>query len=157
VTMKALLDTSALNWLADNPEGAAKLLAHCARGAVEVLVTLEAMTEILATPEPERRAQLESILAQFPLTPTRIGRLGAFRLGQARVALDHDMARLNELQFLHDGMDRLLAANAGGYACDVFVTCDREMSRDKRTTLAAALGSTRVLELEMFLAGLDVL
>jgi len=50
------------------------------------------------------------------------------------------------LAFLRDGQDRKLAANAAGYRCDVFLTCDKEMSSDKKVLLESNLAGTRILE-----------
>jgi hypothetical protein len=88
----------------------------------------------------------------FPLTPTRVPRLGAFRLAMGRWSTETDLARLERLGLLRDGTGRNIAANAGGYRCDVFLTCDHEMSRTKRLELEAILGGTRVLEPAAFLA-----
>jgi hypothetical protein len=154
--MKVLLDTSALNWLSDHAEAASAFLEARDRGAIEALVPPEAATEVRNTRDPERRAQLERTLTKFfPLTPTRVPRLGAFRLGMARLATACDVARLDALTILKDGQDRNIAANAGGYRCDVFQTCDREMSVTKRSHLEVILGGTRVLEPQAFLAELQ--
>jgi hypothetical protein len=153
--MRVLLDTSALNWLADHTEGAEALFQARGRGVIEVLVSPEAATEVRNTSNSGRRAHLESVLSSFfPLTPTRVARLGAFRLGMARLATESDVARVNALEFLKDGQDRNIAANAGGYRCDVFLTCDKEMSVRKRLQVEATLGGTRVLEPEAFVAEL---
>ena len=72
-------------------------------------------------------------------------------MGLGRVALPSDTARLAGLNFLRDGQDRNLAANAGGYRCDVFLTRDREMYLAKRAHVEAELGGTRVLEPEEFM------
>ena len=145
--MRVLLDTSALNWLADHADSRAKILAAVENGRLEVLVTPEAAVEIRNTEGPERQAALEDVLAAFvPLTKTRVPRLGAFRLGSARVSLPEDSARLAKLAFLKDGQDRNLAANAGGYRCDAFVTCDKEMAVRKRQQLEIVLDGTRVLQ-----------
>ena len=150
--MRVLLDTSALNWLADNPTLAAEFMAARHAGIINVLVTPEAAKEVRDTKDAARLSALEATLAAFfPLAPTRVPRLGAFRLGLARVAQPSDTSRLEALSFLHDGQDRNLAANAAGHRCDVFITCDREMSSDKRALVEARLGRTRVLEPEQFL------
>jgi hypothetical protein len=70
--MKVLLDTSAINWLTDNPEPAQEFFACRDRGVIEVLVTPEAAKEVRDTKDPVRRAALEATLSRFfPLTPTR--------------------------------------------------------------------------------------
>lgn len=97
--MKVLLDTSAINWLTDNPGPAREFFACRDRREIEVLVTPEAAKEVRDTPDPTRRAALEGTLSRFfPLTPTRVPRLGAFRAGQGRIALSGDMARLGGLR-----------------------------------------------------------
>jgi predicted nucleic acid-binding protein len=154
--MKALLDTSALNWFVDNTDAAAVLLDARTRGLVEVLVPPETASEARNTKNENRRAHLESFLANFfPLAPTRVPRLGAFRLGLARIDNAADFARLDQLGFLKGGQDRNIAANAGGYRCDVFLTRDREMSVAKRAQLEVTLGGTRVLEPAAFVAELQ--
>jgi hypothetical protein len=61
----------------------------------------------------------------FPLTPTRVAGFGPHaRAGLVRVSLPSDTARLAELGLLRDAQDRNLAANAGGYGCDIFLTLD---------------------------------
>jgi hypothetical protein len=153
--MKVLLDTSALNWLADHTESATAFFEARHLGVIEVLVPPEAATEVRNTRHSERRALLESLLSSFyPLTPTLVPRLGAFRLGMARLATERDVARLNALRFLRHGQDRNIAANAAGYRCDVFLTCDQEMSVRKRSKVEATLGGTHVLEPEAFVAEL---
>lgn len=150
--MRILLDTSAVNWLADHQSFAAEFFAARNNGRIQVLVPPEVATEIRNTVNLQRRTLLEDLLARFfPLTPTRVPRLGAFRLNMARLPTDGDLARLEMLQHLKDGADRSIAANAGGYRCDVFVTRDREMSRTKRLFLEHALSGTRVLEPEALL------
>jgi predicted nucleic acid-binding protein len=154
--MRVLLDTTALNWLTDNPGSAEEFLQARRAGRIEVLVTPEAANEIRDTKDPLRRAALEAMLTNFfPLTPTRVPRFGAFRSGLGRVAQPADMSRLDALQFLHDGQDRNLATNAGGYRCDVFLTRDQEMSSKKRTRVEAQLGGTRVLTPEAFMLELN--
>jgi hypothetical protein len=131
--LRILLDTSALNWLTDHPEEAIEFFAARTAGFIEALVTPEAANEIRRTKDPDRLAALKAVLARFfPLTPTRLPRLGAFRLGMARHATESDVALFDSLNFLRDGQDRNLATNAAGYRCDLFVTCDREMSSQKR-------------------------
>ena len=111
--------------------------------------------EIRRTTDPDRRAALERVLARFfPITPTRVPRLGAFRLAMGRRSTDSDLARLERLGLLRDGQDRNIAANAGGYRCDVFLTCDKEMSRKKRAQLETLLDGARMLEPEAFMAEL---
>jgi len=150
--MKVLLDTSALNWLTDHREEAYHFFEARDRGEIDVLVPLEVATEVRKTNDPERRAALERVLSRFlPITPTRVPRLGAFRLAMGRWPSENDLARLKALKLLRDGQDRDIAANAGGYRCDVFMTCDTEMSRTKRPQLETILGGTRVLEPESFL------
>jgi len=153
--MKVLLDTSALNWLADHPDRAGEFFGARVAGVIQVLVTPEAATEIRRTKDPTRLALLETTLAKFfPLTPTRLPRLGAVRLGMGRMDNEADFARFDTLAFLRDGQDRNLAANAAGYRCDVFVTCDSEMSAQKKALLESCLAGTRVLEPDELLAEL---
>jgi predicted nucleic acid-binding protein len=144
--MKVLLDTSAINWLTDNPDAATTFFAARAAGRFQAIVTPEVADEIRRTKDAARLDALEE-------TPTRVPRLGV-RLGLARVSLAEDRARLAALDVLRDGQDANLAANAGGYGCDVFLTGDREMSRQKRAEVEAALGQTRVVEPEEFVAQL---
>jgi hypothetical protein len=154
--MRVLLDTTALNWLTDNAESAKEFLRARGVGRIEVLVTPEAAKEIRDTRDPVRLAALDTMLTNFfPLTPTRVPRLGAFRLGLGRVAQPADTSRLEALQFLHDGQDRNLATNAGGYQCDVFLTRDYEMSSKKRTRVEACLAGTRVLTPEALMLELN--
>jgi len=47
--MKVLLDTSAINWLTDNPGPAQEFFACRDRGVIEVLVTPEAAKEVRDT------------------------------------------------------------------------------------------------------------
>ena len=150
--MKVLLDTSALNWLADTPDEAREFFAARNAGIIQVLVTPEAATEIRNTNDLARLAFLEATLAKFfPLTPTRLPRLGAFRLGMGLIDNEADFARFNALAFLRDGQDRNLAANAADYRCDVFLPRDRQMSAKKKARLESHLVGTRILEPAEFL------
>ena len=154
--MRVLLDTSAINWLTDAPDGATRFFCARDRGLFTALVTPEAAKEVRDTRDPGRRAALQATLSRFfPLTPTQVPRAGAVRSGLGRVSLPDDTERLAALSFLDDGQDRNLAANAGGYRCDVFLTRDHEMSRDKRTQVEGQLGGGRVLEPEAFLRELE--
>ncbi len=150
--MKVALDTSAINWLADNEELAREFFAARDDGLFETVVTPEAAKEVRDTRDHARKRDLERMLSHFfPLTPTRVPRFGAVRFGLARVALTEDTDHLAALDFLRDGQDRNLAANAGGYRRDVFITRDGEMSRNKREALELELGGTRVLEPPAFM------
>jgi hypothetical protein len=150
--MRAGLDTSALNWLADNAWALDPILAARGAGLLEVIVTPEAADEIRRTPDPGRNKLLEDALSRFfPLTPTHVPRLGSMRLGRARLPTQVDETRLDAIGFLRDRTDRDLATNAAGYGCDVFVTRDGEMVRQKKERLEAELGNTRVVSPEQFL------
>lgn len=75
--MRVLLDTTALNWLTDNAGSAEEFLQARRTGRIEVLVTPEAAKEIRDTKDPVRLAALKAMLTNFfPLTPTRVPRLG---------------------------------------------------------------------------------
>ena len=114
-----------------------------------MLVTPEAATEIWATSNLSRRADLEAVLARFPLTPTRIARSGTAISGLALSTSDSDLATLGGLGFLRHGRDRLLAASAGGYRCDCFVTRDAEMVEQKLSRVEAVLDGCKVVTPEM--------
>ena len=153
--MRVCLDTSALNWMADNSGTLEQLLMAMDRGSVSVLVHPETADEIRRTPDPDRRSKLESVLSHFvPLGPTRVPRLGTMRLGLARLPTAQDEARLEVVNFLRDGSDRTLVTNAAGDRCDAFVTHDGEMAKRNLGRLEAELGGTRVLRPEQFFAEL---
>ena len=144
--------------MADNPGSADQLIEARDAGTIEVLVVPEAAHEIRNTPDPERRAQLEAVLSRFfPLTPTRVPRVGTARVGLARLPTPEDESRLAAVEFLRDGQDRNLVTNAAGYRCDVFVTDDGEMAKRKLKRLEAHLGGTRVIRTKQFLAELKQL
>ena len=147
--LRALFDTTALNWFTDNPSAFEQLERAREAGAIRVLVTPEAAAEIRATSDPSRRADLEAVLARFPLTPTRIARSGTAISGLALSASDSAVETLDGLGFLRDGPDRLVAANTGGYRCDFFVTRDAEMAKQKLGRVEAVLGGCRVVTPEV--------
>ncbi len=155
--MRVLLDTSTLNWLADSPVQASVFFAARAAGRFEAVVVPEAAWEIRKTRDAARRAMLEATLAQFfPLTPTRVPRLGTTAiLGLMRLPTAEDEARLAKVAFLRDGPDRDLVVNAAGYRVDFFLTRDGEMYEEKLVQLEPELGGTRILHPAEFLAQLD--
>lgn len=114
-------------------------------------VSLEA-AEIRRTPAPERRRDLEAMLANFfPLNPTRHPRAGV-RSGLGRIPTVQDETRLEALGFLRGMVDRVVASNAAGERCDVVLTTDSELWKTKRRALEDQLGGTKVMQPCAFLA-----
>jgi len=151
--MKACLDTSAINWLADNTGAKDAVQQARQRGLLEIVVTPEAAVEVRATKDLARRSLLKEVLSRFfPLAPARIPRLGATRLALARCPTADDEKRLAAVSFLRDGADRQLVVNAAGYGVDVFVTGDKEMYARKRDRLEGHLSGTRVVDPPAFLS-----
>jgi len=147
--MKAFFETNTINRLTDRPDYLKTVLEARDCGCLTVLIAVESVTEVQATPDDERRRRLMATIAHFSLTPTRHPRLGALPLGLGRVEMPNDAARIAALRFLKDLPDQYHASNAGGEGCDYFVTDDGEMLEDKRIALEGQIG-VRVIGLEGF-------
>jgi hypothetical protein len=151
--MRVGLDTSAINWFADNPTAAGTFLAHRAAGEFTVAVTPEVADEIRKTPDPQRRAVLESALSQyFPLAPTHLGRSGTAVSGLTIAATRQSEDQFNQLARIRDGWDRTHLINAARHACDVFLTRDKELYLKRRDDIQAIIGPIRIEHPQEFVA-----
>jgi len=143
--MRVGLDTSAINWLADNPRSASIFLAHRASGDFTVVVTPEVAEEVRKTPDLERRAVLESALSQyFPLAATHLGRAGSAVAGLTIAATGQSEEQFDRLAHIRDGWDRTHLINAARHSCDVFLTKDKELYLKRRDDIQAIIGPMRV-------------
>ncbi len=143
--MRVALDTSAINWFGDNPESEVIFLAHRAAGRFAVVVTPEVAEEVRKTPDPHRRAVLESALSQyFPLAVTHLGRSGSAVAGLTMAATRQSEEQFHQLARIRDGWDRTHLINAARHSCDVFLTRDKELYLKRRDDIQAIIGPMRI-------------
>jgi hypothetical protein len=144
--LRAFVETSAVNWLADWPDEAGRFFQFVEAGRLVPVVTREVSFETRRTSDHRRREQLERVLRQFfPLAPTYLPRMGAFRLGMGMMTNGQPSQTYVDLGFLAHPLDRTHLVNAACYRCDVFLTRDAEMLKEKVQNIEALLGVTRVL------------
>jgi len=153
--MRVGLDTSAINWFADNPGSATTFLARRGAGEFTVVVTPEVAEEIRKTPDEERRALLKAALSQyFPLATTHLGRAGSAVAGLTIAATRQSEAQFDALARVRDGWDRTHLINAARHSCDVFLTRDKELYLKRRDEIQAIIGQIRIEHPQEFVAGL---
>jgi hypothetical protein len=106
-------------------------------------------------PSAERLQKLEAVLSRFfPLAPTYLPRSGTARAGMAMMADSRPTETFVDLGFLSGRMDRTHLVNAHGHRCEVFLTKDAEMLKEKVQEIEALLGVTRIAHPRAFLTEL---
>lgn len=148
--LKAFLDANAFDWFLDNGQSDALALI-AARD--RVVIGPEVAFEIRRTSDPERRADLETLLALcFPLVPTRLPRAGQARSRLARVATPAGEALHAKLAALPtvNKLDPTHLLNCAAEGCDVFVTCDKGVLN--KSVILTELCGFSIVHPEAFLA-----
>jgi hypothetical protein len=122
---KIMLDANEYDKLLEHPDSYDKLLGLLAEGKIELLSTHIQRDEILATPDPAKKARLEALLTHVRMIETRGVVVDLSRVGLARLGSDEEHRIIYHVRHRKDG---LIAATATSDA-DTLVTDDKRFAK----------------------------
>ena len=129
---RVLLDSNAMDLLADLPGAIDTVRAAIRSRTIELLHTHVTRDELAKIPDPDRRARLLEVVAELSnATPTGAFILGHSRLGQARLNNDKHTVHVLRSHSVKHSPDALIAITAKVDRC-ALITNDRRLTNRAR-------------------------